>query len=178
MKTNYLLGAFLFFLSTICFTACDDNFQEDDDLMIWDFTPIILFMTVQDAEGNDLLNPETNGTIADQAIKAIYKGETYEKDAKVVTKAYLAYFTGLQTQKNNKGVYYLTFGEFNGDDTFKNEEVTIEWHDGTTDVIRFSSKLSWKSRKEPVFDREFLLNGVKQEYSLFELVKKPALSAE
>ena len=85
-----------------------------------------------------------------------------EKDAPLNerTRAYMAYFTGLQTEVSKDGKYYLTFGEFNGDHTFDNEKVEIDWNDGKEpSVITFSSKLTWKSKKEPVFDRKFCLNG-------------------
>lgn len=162
MKTTKSIGLFLLCIfCCINFTSCDPANNGGDDL-IWDFAPIVLYISVQDAQGNDLLNPLTKGSIANQGIKAIYKGETYEKDAPLNerTRAYMAYFTGLQTGVSKDGKYYLTFGEFNGDHTFDNEKVEIDWNDGKEpSVITFSSKLTWKSKKEPVFDRKFCLNG-------------------
>lgn len=177
MKIKHLLAFFMFYLlSAICFTACDELDTEGDD-MIWDFAPIVLYISVQDADGNDLLNPETPGNIANQGIKAIYKDNIYEKDAPInSTKAYLARFMGLQTIKSKEGVYFLTFGEFQGEKTFENEQVTIDWNDGTKDILTFSSKLSWKSKKEPVFDRKFCLNGkeTEKQSSAFIITKEPA----
>jgi hypothetical protein len=173
MKAKYLYGMLLLLLSATGFTACSDDGGDD---MIWDFYPIILQIAAQDAQGNDLLNPETPGSIANSGIKAIYKGVTYEKDSIInPTKAYMAHFGGLQTVKAENGQYFLTFGEFNGDDTFDHEEVVIDWNDGTKDVINFSSKLTWKSKEEPVFDREFLLNGKKADtqYGEFSITKDP-----
>lgn len=162
MRTTKSIGLFLLCIfCCINFTSCDPANNGGDDL-IWDFAPIVLYISVQDAQGNDLLNPLTKGSIANQGIKAIYKGETYEKDAPLNerTRAYMAYFTGLQTEVSKDGKYYLTFGEFNGDHTFDNEKVEIDWNDGKEpSVITFSSKLTWKSKKEPVFDRKFCLNG-------------------
>ena len=92
MKARYLYGMLLLFLSATCFTACSDD---EDEYLIWDFYPIILQIAVQDAQGNDLLNPETPGSIANSGIKAIYKGVTYEKDSVMnPTKAYMAHFGG------------------------------------------------------------------------------------
>lgn len=175
MKTRNLLG--MLFLCLISLTACDnkDDNKDDDEMLIWDFAPIVLNLSVQDAQGNDLLNPETEGSIANQGIKAIYHGEIYEKDSVVSqTKAYLAQFAGLQTSKSKDGKYYLTFGEFNGDDTFDNEQVEIDWNDGTKDEISFSSKLTWKSKKEPVINRKFTLNGkeIDSEFGYFVIVKE------
>jgi len=172
MKTKNLFATLLLCLSVLCLTACNSNNEDENDHLIWDFTPIILGISVQDAAGNDLLNPDTEGSIAYQGIKAIYKGEVYEKDDDTVeTRAYSAHFKGLQTIVNNKGIYYLTFGEFNGDDTFVDELVSIDWNDNTIDTLSFSSKLSWKSQKEPVIDREFFLNGEKQESPIFTIIK-------
>ena len=123
MKTTKSIGLFLLCIfCCINFTSCDPANNGGDDL-IWDFAPIVLYISVQDAQGNDLLNPLTKGSIANQGIKAIYKGETYEKDAPLNerTRAYMAYFTGLQTEVSKDGKYYLTFGEFNGDHTFDNQ---------------------------------------------------------
>lgn len=168
MKTKNLLATFLLSFCMIGFVACDtDNItlsgEEDDDKewLIWDFSPIVLGVLVQDAQGVDLLNPDSEGSIAEQGIKAIYKGEVYEKDSVLSrTKAYMPYFAGLQVIKGyTNGRYYLTFGEFDGTHTFDKEEVVIDWNDGTKDTIHFSSKLTWKSKKEPVINRAFYLNG-------------------
>lgn len=177
MRTKHLIGFCL--LSLLCavgFTACDEIETEGDN-MIWDFAPIELYIAVQDAEGNDLLNPDTPGNIANQGIKAIYKETIYEKDAPVSqTKAYMPHFRGLQTIKSKEGVYILTFGEFAGDKTFDNEQVIIDWNDGTKDVITFSNKLSWKSKNEPVIDRTFNLNGkeTEEQSAGFIITKAPA----
>ena len=132
MKTTKSIGLFLLCIfCCINFTSCDPANNGGDDL-IWDFAPIVLYISVQDAQGNDLLNPLTKGSIANQGIKAIYKGETYEKDAPLNerTRAYMAYFTGLQTEVSKDGKYYLTFGEFNGDHTFDNEKQEIDQKHG------------------------------------------------
>ena len=141
MKATHTL--YLLFITLLCvagFTACDDSGSDD---MIWDFAPIELHIAVQDAQGNDLLNPETPGNIAKQGIKAIYNGKIY------------------------------------GDDTFDNEKVIIDWNDGTQDVITFSSKLIWKSKNKPVFDRKFCLNGKDNglQFGGFVIIKEPVITS-
>ena len=86
---------------------------------------------------------------------------------------------GLQTMKFETGKYFLTFGEFNGDDTFDNEKVIIDWNDGTQDVITFSSKLIWKSKNKPVFDRKFCLNGKDNglQFGGFVIIKEPVITS-
>ena len=56
------------------------------------------------------------------------------------------------------GRYALCFGELDGADTYKDATLTLQWGDGTTDVITFSSKLKWKGH-DPVINRSFKLNG-------------------
>lgn len=171
MKTGILLGTVLLFFFTAGFTACDNG-----DMRIWDIYPIVLSISVQDAQGNDLLNPETPGSIAHRDIKALYQGKTYEKDSVVYpTRAYLAQLKGLCIWKGENGLYYLTFGEFDGARTFDNEQVVIDWNDGTEDVLAFSSKLYWNWKKEPVIDRVFFLNGVEiaSPCGEFTVIKEP-----
>ncbi|MGI6792831.1 hypothetical protein ACMYZ5_00660 [Bacteroides sp. KG68] len=173
MRTIHIPSLYLFCL--IVSTACaSDN---GDNSMIWDFAPIELHISVQDAQAHDLLNPETPGNIAKQGIKAIYKDKIYKKDVPVnQTKAYKSRFNGLQTQKTEEGKYFLTFGEFEGNETFKDEKIIIDWNDGTQDVITFSSKLTWKSQNEPVFSRKFYLNGEDNGLNLgnFIIIKEPS----
>lgn len=173
MRTTHILSLYLF--SLIVFTACaSDN---GDDSIIWDFAPIEIHIAVQDAQGHDLLNPETPGNIAKQGIKVIYKNKIYEKDAPVnQTKAYMAQFNGLQTKKTEEGNYFLSFGEFKGNETFTDEKIIIDWNDGTQDVITFSSKLTWKSPNEPVFNRKFYLNGEDNGLNSesFTIIKEPS----
>ena len=137
MKATHTL--YLLFITLLCvagFTACDDSGSDD---MIWDFAPIELHIAVQDAQGNDLLNPETPGNIAKQGIKAIYNGKIYEKDV----------------------------------------PISQDWNDGTQDVITFSSKLIWKSKNKPVFDRKFCLNGKDNglQFGGFVIIKEPVITS-
>lgn len=147
----------------VCSTVSCSN--EDEDYMIWDFAPIVLRVSVQDAAGNDLLDPATENSIAHSGIKAIYKENIYEKDSVIDRGAryYLAHFYGLYSYKPEKGNYILTFGEFNGDDTFKNETVILDWNDGTKDIISFDSQLIWLSKNKPKIIRTFYLNGKETE---------------
>jgi hypothetical protein len=56
------------------------------------------------------------------------------------------------------GRYALCFGELDGADTYKDATLTLQWGDGTTDVVTFSSKLKWKGHN-PKINRSFKLNG-------------------
>lgn len=160
LKEIYYLLAYS--LIAIGFTAC----QEDGPAKgtTWDFYPIEFRFTLTGENGEDLLNPATPGTYAGLKITATYDGETYVKDAfkdnKVPyrSRAILAQLYGIYTIQLDNGQYALQFGELNGDDTYEDATITLDWGDGTRDVITFSSRLKWKGH-DPVFKRSYKLNG-------------------
>lgn len=155
----YLLTIFVL---TLGFTSCEKDGPEEG--AIWDFTPIEFRFTLTGENGEDLLNPATPGTYAGLKVTATYDGETYEKDVfkeyliPYVSRAYLAHMYGIYTEQLENGRYALRFGELNGDDTYKDANITLNWGNGTQDVITFSSRLKWDGH-DPVFNRSFELNG-------------------
>ena len=178
MKTHILFSLVIGFLLCLpLFSSCSEDNNGGDDI-IWDFAPINFYMTVQDAEGNDLLSPTTEGNILNQDIKAIYQGKEYKLNELALpdTKAYLATLYGLHVVETEDGRSLLCFGELQGDDTYEDETITLDWGDGTRDIITFSSRLTWNSPEDPEFDRHFYLNGVEQESSSFVLTKAPGTS--
>ena len=177
MKRNILNILWSILLCLPLFSSCSEDNNGGDDL-IWDFAPINFYMTVQDAEGNDLLSPTTEGNILNQDIKAIYKGKEYKLNELALpnTKAYLAILYGLHIVETEEGRCLLCFGELQGEDTYEDETITLDWGNGTTDVITFSSRLTWKSPEDPEFNRHFYLNGVEQKSSSFVLTKAPGTS--
>lgn len=143
------------------FTACEKDGPAEG--AIWDFSPINFYFTLTGENGEDLLNPATSGSYAGLNITATYEDKTYEKDVfednKVpYSRAYFAHLFGIYTTQLEDGRYALCFGELDGADTYKDETLTLQWGDGTTDVITFSSKLKWKGHN-PVINRSFKLNG-------------------
>ena len=164
MKTRYLLlGAIL--LSLCCFTSCNENenLDEPDPDVIWDIYPFNINIEVTDAEGNDLLNPETENSIANQGIKMIYRNKTYKKDSLVTdeqTRDILVRFYGLQTYQRKDGSYLLAIGEFYGNRDYDNEYIILDWNDATPkDTITFSHKFWWENQ-EPESETTVRLNGV------------------
>lgn len=154
----YLLACCMLALS---FTACEKDGPEEG--VIWDFYPIQIYFTLTGDNGEDLLDPSTPGTYAGLNITATYGDKTYETDVFEDNKipygrAYLAHLFGIYTTQLKDGRYALCFGELDGADTYKDATLTLQWGDGTTDVITFSSKLKWKGHN-PVINRSFKLNG-------------------
>ena len=143
------------------FTACEKDGPAEG--AIWDFSPINFYFTLTGENGEDLLNPATPGSYAGLNITATYEDKTYEKDVfednKVpYSRAYFAHLFGIYTTQLEDGRYALCFGELDGADTYKDATLTLQWGDGTTDVVTFSSKLKWKGH-DPVINRSFKLNG-------------------
>ena len=159
---------FLLYLLWIA-TAC--NYKNDPN-MIWDIYPTIIYISVEDTQGNSLLDPKVEGNILENGIKIIYQGKTYEKDSLYdgLSRAYLARFYGIKTDSLVSGLHVLSIGEFAGDKNYKNEEITIDWNDGSKDIIAFDSELSWKNKK-PSVKRTLYLNGKKTENNPILIVK-------
>ena len=154
----YLLACCMLVLS---FTACEEDGPAEG--ANWDFYPIQIYFTLTGNNGEDLLDPSTPGTYAGMNITATYGDKTYIKDVFEgnnipYTRAYFAKLFGIYTTQLTDGRYALCFGELDGADTYKDATLTLNWGDGTTDVVTFSSKLKWKGH-DPVINRSFKLNG-------------------
>ena len=69
--------------------------------MIWDIYPTIIYISVEDTQGNSLLDPKVEGNILENGIKIIYQGKTYEKDSLYdgLSRAYLARFYGIRRKR-------------------------------------------------------------------------------
>lgn len=142
--------------------------------MVWDIYPVVVSVSVVDAQGNDLLDPQTPDAFDVSEINAIYKEKIYEcnKDATGLrSKAYMPYFYGLQSYRNDYyGLYILSFGEFNGAESYTNESVTIVWPDGSSDKISFNRDFKW-GKIEPEVKQEWFLNNSKVSGGIIKIIK-------
>lgn len=137
--------------------------------MIWDIYPVNISFYVQDREGNDLLNPTTEGNILKNDIKVLYNGEEYPRDKDMSkTRAYLAVLSGLKTDKYGND-YLLIFGEFDGAKDH-NDSFTIDWGDGTQDRISFIHRFEMGNNEPKTYLTEVYLNRKKMEEG-FTIVK-------
>jgi hypothetical protein len=155
-KTNILLLT-LFALSGITLTSCEENWLHD-------VIPFDINIIVEDANGNNLLNPEFEENIIDK-ITITYNDETYkiEKDKEnVATRALPSKFYGLRHFCSGSGRHFMTFGNFVGECNYKNEKITIHWGNGTSDEVTFTNKVKGGSHT-PKLDitRTIKLNGQK-----------------
>ena len=141
----------LFLLATLFLAGACNILPDDPDTPIVDWYPVNVILTVQDSNGNDLLDPSREDTFAHGTTLA-FKGETYGVQAilysssagKPETKAYLARIRGLQLDYGNVWIsqdvqrtcYYLVFGEIDGA-VDMDEDLVVKWPDGSKDVITY-----------------------------------------
>lgn len=125
-----------------------------------DWEPVVLYVQVQDSDGNDLLDPENDNSWL-EGTTVTYYGVVVDLDTTPLTKDVLVVYHGFQLEKYKDGKYALSFGEFNGAKEYKDAEFFIGWPDGRTDVITYSRKLNTISVKA---NEKWKLNGKECSY--------------
>ncbi len=152
-----------------CASAGDD--------VIWDIAPIEVQIYVNNADGENLIDPDAvEGLFSVDKITAEWKGETYSissEESGPKTKAYMPVFSGLTLKADSFGKWRLCFGELDGQENIDNEKLVIHWGDGNSDTITIFNKFKWKANGNPSITRRFYLNGEKQssDIATFKLVK-------
>jgi len=154
----------LFLLSILFLTSACDNIDPDDDFLIWDFWCHSIMMEVVDSDGNDLVNLENPMSILNNEPYVIYKGKKYElilhdPYGRPESRALPPSFRELFLTKNDKGKYFLCFGEFSPESDYLNEPFTIYWGDGTKDEIAFDLFITWKTKRDPDVHLIVYVNG-------------------
>lgn len=156
------LWQFLLFMLVLGLTGCSNDYFVDDDDVLWDFVNTSILIKVENVQGADLLNPQQEGNITGNTIKAIFGDKEFVRDADIEqpqTRFNMPHWSGLYTYER-KGEYFLAFGEFSPVKHYKNATFTIDWGDGTTDVIGFDYYITWK-KKQPTVHEALYLNGEK-----------------
>lgn len=129
------------------------------------YTPPISFeFIITDKDGNNYLDRDDRMQVIKNLLTIDYKGhtsvlkavgepaiiigpgKTYEKTLRVYPEV-----TGYNPEN-------LLFGEFSPYDNFRNEEFTVNWCDGTKDLVRFSIYID---KKKGGLIKEFYINGKK-----------------
>ena len=123
-------------LCGVLMTGCE--IMNNDDWIV-DWAPVEIYIHAEDADGNSIIQPEMPG------MSLTFKGDTYtvkdwnnRYENKIATRAYMAVLYGLYAQPlaDDSTKYQLYFGEIDGAADM-DEDITIKWPDGTTDVIRY-----------------------------------------
>ena len=67
----------------------------------------------------------------------------------------------------------FSFGELDGAADFDNEDLVINWGDGTSDTVTVFNKFKWNADGSPSITRRFYVNGQKQDsdIAVFTFVK-------
>jgi len=167
---KYLFAAALPAMALLGASGCSVIGGSD---VIYDISPIVPYIYVYDEDGDNLLDPSSDNALNTEAISVTFKGEKYSIEAE--SKAYLPYFFGLKLSKDMYGNMMLMFGELDGTEDFDNEDLTIVWGDGSSDVITIFNHFRWKSDGSPSITRRFYVNGVQtdSEVAQFLFTLKP-----
>ena len=67
----------------------------------------------------------------------------------------------------------ISLGELDGTENIDNEDLVINWGDGTTNTITIFNHFRWKFNGSPAITRRFYVDGKKQDsdIAVFKFVK-------
>ncbi len=148
-------------------TSCE-NMQVEADAM-----PVTLEIFVKDTEGNNLLD---YGWLDGKNVTATFKGETYELQKDVPTRAYMPHFYGFKVTGRDLGTV-LYFGELDGTHDM-NDEFVINWGDGTFDTIVIYNDCRTTMNGGYDIKRHYVVNGVKTENHRITITKETSAPSE
>jgi len=152
---------------SFAFTSCE-NMQVDADAM-----PVTLEIFVKDTEGNNILD---YGWLDGKNVIATFKGETYELQKDVPTRAYMPHFYGFKVNGSDLGAM-LYFGELDGTHDM-NDEFVINWGDGTFDTIVIYNDCRTTMNGGYDIKRHYVVNGVKTENHKITITKETSAPSE
>ena len=156
MKNVKFLKLFLFILSMTLLISC----SKEDDGMIYDYAGINIHLKIRDAQGRDLLNPDTpNNLVNSDQISFLYEDNVipvtwdYGRNLKPESRLYMAYFNWAyyheeiiydkKTDSLKKtGEWIITLEDFNSIFSYDDEVVIIKigeksYHLKITNVANF-----------------------------------------
>ena len=114
----------------------------DLDAPIVDWMPIEMIVYARDEEGNNLLNKNTEGHFDAEQIVVRYEGKEYR--VKNVDTLYLPPMdTSVFIYYDNNNELLLWIGEWDAFLQCENCSLEIDWGNGTTDVLSFSSDYTY-----------------------------------
>jgi hypothetical protein len=138
-----------------------------------DAMPVTLEIFVKDTEGNNLLD---YGWLDGKNVTATFKGETYELQKDVPTRAYMPHFYGFKVTARDLGSM-LYFGELDGTHDM-NDEFVINWGDGTFDTIVIYNDCRTTMNGGYDIKRHYVVNGVKTENHKITITKETSAPSE
>ena len=138
-----------------------------------DAMPVTLEIFVKDAEGNNLLD---YGWLDGKNVTATFKGETYELQKDVPTRAYMPHFYVFKVTGRDIGAM-LYFGELDGTHDM-DDEFVINWGDGTFDTIVIYNDCRTTMNGGYDIKRHYVVNGVKTENHRITITKETVAPSE
>ena len=132
----------------------------DTESPIVDWYPVNIYIYASDSAGQSIIQPDMPG------MTLTFKGETYTvRDSRtpndsIHTRAYMPVMYGLYAEAvdttANPKEYRLCFGEIDGAADM-DEDITLNWPDGSTDVIHYHC--SDHNESKITVKRTWKLNG-------------------
>lgn len=169
-KILSLATMFAILLSMAC-----ENIEKNDDYVLIDWSPIMMYIYVSDADGNNLLDPTSDKCYDSTNIILSYNGKQYsvenvlreDYEPQATPFDYKADFDNPYIRRNLNGVAFMEVGEWAANIKHDMCSVDITWGDGTTDTFAFSSDYTYnkKYRNDSsrnygyTFTRKAYLNG-------------------
>lgn len=185
---HYVMKRFTYALLAGCialFLSC--NKEKELQRGEYDLLPTCIVLNVVDESGNNLIDPEFSGNILGNEITMEHDGKVYERldncseYEDIKTKALPpAVFNGLQTYhpkySPDKMTHCLIIGYYDRTSTIERNEYTINWGDGSKDVIAYSQSFQWvadydEMREVPDSRQNTWLNGTALESNVVTIVK-------
>ena len=153
----------IFIALAFVFVACIDMSCSEDRFLIWDVSGVSYYITMEDTDGHDLLDPASEDNLLN-TINVIYDGKTYTPEVPeyfqnnapaTLTRAYFPVFRGLRLEWDYlKSEYYLVFGEFSGESKSTYNEILLTIAPGVTKKMSFFNNCEWHAG-EPHITRHF-----------------------
>ncbi len=158
MKKLYPLKWFVLLFVALSAIGCESSGGSD---LIWDISPVNIYIRVYNQTGENLLDEEVEGNIIENDIKITYKDAEYRLGEDIEeTRAYLPYFSGLQYYTANvlgEKDCRMIFGEFEGAGNYT-LTATLDLGDGVEREIGFIREYKMKNN-EPDCNTTYLLDG-------------------
>lgn len=161
-------------------TPNDEEQNEEEDNIIVDWAPIVLYVYLNDAEGNSLFEPTNDN------ITLTYEGDEYKvanylssDTPQAQTLEYMAVFEGGYVTRKADGTAFMIIGEWNRNQNWEMCTIEINWGDGTTDTLAFTHSYTYDSEYRNdaehnwgyTFSSQFFLNGEPNPNNEFYIVK-------
>lgn len=160
-----LLSRLTAFAAAVIMAASCLNLNNDGPQTIY---PIYFCFSVSDASGMNLMDTTRCDYVKTHDITATFRGKTYRLDEDPVeskaSSVYPAVMYGLRIQEmvwyQQYYGYVLYFGQLAGDVDYLNEDLVIDWGDGTSDTITVYNKIGLdENGNTAVQEAYMLLNG-------------------